>query len=118
MDIQKIAEEVGKSDGLSIKAFIDGLFYYLGEARNVYHSLLGHNPGEGKIYDVAIVALMITTPFLVLKPIIKFAIKLIAFSAGATLLLLKFYPMPTQQLIMTSLVIGLIIIIAIKAIRK
>ena len=118
MDIQKLAEEIGKQNGLDIRNILDSALAYLGLARNAFHDLLGHGPGEGKVYDLAIVALFVTTPILLIKPLIRFAVKLIALSAVSALIIGRIYPLPVEQMITASVMMGFGLYVIIKVFRK
>ncbi|MBD3169936.1 MAG: hypothetical protein GF307_10670 [candidate division Zixibacteria bacterium] len=118
MDIQKVVEEAGKTDVSLISSMFKSAGHYFEMARDAFHKLLGYRPGEGKAVDLAVLAFVVTAPILVIKPLIRFAVKFVALTAGSALLLNMFYPMPSEQLIVASLFLGTGFYALVKAIKK
>ena len=79
---------------------------------------MGHKPGEGKIYDLAMVSILVAGPILIIKPLIRFVLKLIVLSAITALIIGKVHPLPITQLLTASFAGGLILLMAIKVIKR
>jgi hypothetical protein len=118
VEIQKIIDEIVRFKDVDFKGIIGTLAYYVETVRDGFHGLMGHRPGEGRIYDLAMFALMVTTPLLILKPLIKFLIKLTALSALSALVIGYLQPLPAAELIKVSVAAGFGMIVLMKVVLR
>ncbi|MBD3232301.1 MAG: hypothetical protein GF315_01110 [candidate division Zixibacteria bacterium] len=109
MDIQKLTEIAKLKEYIEISGFLNSGLYYIDLIADRVQDLFTETSDSSKLYRAAIIALLITSPIIIIKKLVQFTLKLIIPTAIAVIALGYVYPLPPVQHLTASVLIGLTI---------
>ncbi len=114
MDIQKLIEISKMREYIEVSSFLNSALYYIDLIADRIQELFTETSDSNKLYKAAIIALLVTSPIIIIKKLVQLTLKLTIPTAIAVIALGYIYPLPPFQHITVSVIIGLTIIFIVR----